>query len=329
MRSLRNRFSRWSAFTLIELLVVIAIIAILIGLLLPAVQKVREAAARMSCSNNLKQIGLALHNYHDTEGELPPSVMWNYSVGGWSNSTFDNRIGPNWAVLILPYIEQNNLFNQVSNAVQRFPNDGNTDWHVIANVEVKTYMCPSESQQSMFNHPASSVATWARGNYGASDSPRNFWGARDGRSPNGFGVSNGGVMSINFGTGIPRIADGSSNTIMVNHLRVGPDPRDGRGTWALGLPGTSITAAHATGDCNRPNDGRRPCDDVRLCVSRTNINMGCWSGGHGQGTAHSEHTGVVLASMGDASVQSVRDTVNGNVWRWLNSRDDGRSFSLD
>src|SRR6516164_8309873 len=109
------RYPRRRGFTLIELLVVIAIIAILIGLLLPAVQKVREAAARLQCQNNLKQLGLAAHNYHDVHKKFPPASTVPYAQqNDQSNNDALFPFGPNWAVLILPYIEQGNLYTQAN-----------------------------------------------------------------------------------------------------------------------------------------------------------------------------------------------------------------------
>ncbi len=143
------------AFTLIELLVVIAIIAVLVGLLLPAVQKVREAAARMQCSNNCKQIGLALANYESSYQKLPPasSIPW-YPTGQNQDAFLDftKPFGPNWAVLLLPYIEQNNLY-QLANpgsypgvpiTVGVAPTNANQTWRGIRANTVKTYLCPSD-----------------------------------------------------------------------------------------------------------------------------------------------------------------------------------------
>src|SRR5262245_46471154 len=110
MSSFRRTHRR--GFTLIELLVVIAIIAILIGLLLPAVQKVREAAARMSCQNKLKQLGLALHNYHDANSKLPPGAQGAVYPKPNPTNTTTTIVGTSWIVFALPYVEQDNVYKQ-------------------------------------------------------------------------------------------------------------------------------------------------------------------------------------------------------------------------
>jgi prepilin-type N-terminal cleavage/methylation domain-containing protein/prepilin-type processing-associated H-X9-DG protein len=154
---------RRRGFTLIELLVVIAIIGVLIALLLPAVQKVREAANRISCANNMKQLGLAIHNYHDTFKHVPP---WGFDFSGY-NPDPTNPLGPQTQghsaqILLLPFIEQDNLYATVRIDYSVIdPNQWPPNWAAVFglkgnpndNVEIKTYMCPSAPQRQLNYEP--------------------------------------------------------------------------------------------------------------------------------------------------------------------------------
>ncbi len=159
-------------FTLIELLVVIAIIAILIALLVPAVQKVRAAAANIQCTNNLKQLALACHNYHDANKKFPPAVLIQNGVNA---TTATQNFGPNWVVLILPYIEQGTMWTPaVQTSVNTYMATGDSLWNQVASNVLTVMICPFDASNHGFaytgtattnNAPNGAQANWAHGNY--------------------------------------------------------------------------------------------------------------------------------------------------------------------
>lgn len=191
-----SRHNGKKGFTLIELLVVIAIIAILIGLLLPAVQKVRAAASGMSCMNNLKQMGLALHNFEGSAARLPPLV------GGWGSSQYSLIWGPVFC-FILPQLEQQNLVNDMFNAGNA--NQTYAWWGGVNNDNpyskpIKSFRCPSDPSDT---NGVSSNTGWGTTSYGIN---AQVFGACN---------LNGNLTAWDAGRKIETIPDGSSNTIMI------------------------------------------------------------------------------------------------------------------
>jgi prepilin-type N-terminal cleavage/methylation domain-containing protein len=299
----------WRGFTLIELLVVIAIIAILIGLLLPAVQKVREAAARSQCQNNLKQIGLALQNYHDSNNQLPPSML-----SGSYGSRWDQGNGFNWAILILPYIEQQNLYNLL----------GASGLGIGVNT-IKTYSCPTDPFASTpYN---SGGVNYARGNYAANCGPAYGLNGGQGTVAQVGGTYQGdGIFQIGTGLTLAQITgqDGTANTIMVGEVRAGPNANDVRGTWSLSQVGASFIGGCPTGDCFGPNDTGCCSDDINnYCTDAPQQRMGCWSGGNGQANMRANHTAGANCVFVDGSVHLLNNSIDLTTYFWLLSRDDG------
>jgi prepilin-type N-terminal cleavage/methylation domain-containing protein/prepilin-type processing-associated H-X9-DG protein len=268
-----GRTAPWRGFTLVELLVVIAIIAILIGLILPAVQKVREAAARTACSNNLKQIGVALFTYHDQQEQFPPGGTDDHKPYGKSTSNV-NLYGSSWMVSILPQIEESSLYAawMLPGPRQGLVNPSGTynTVGVVNGVSISTYKCPSSPyprflsvsafDNSTYNYDISTFAGQVMaadyaGICGSAVMPPSYAGPAGRSVSGGWGgqtIDTGGVLFPFSSVRVMDISDGASNTLLVgegsnpNPLNDGNDWRfGGNFGWTAGMLGCGPPVSYA------------------------------------------------------------------------------------
>ncbi|MCA9039524.1 MAG: DUF1559 domain-containing protein [Planctomycetaceae bacterium] len=309
------RSSARRGFSLVELLIVIAIITILLALLIPAVQQARNNARGIQCKNNLRQIGIALNSYHELYNVYPPASIWarppgetldggRWAVGildrvglGYAPGSEPPRMMANWAIMLLPFLEEGNLENRYdpSKPVSDPVNEA------VRTQRIPTYSCPSDifnNDSNLFDRTEISSQPdnlYARGNYAINMGPNRGcfrhalggeveWpaGAGAGNCGDGFYVDGEriyedntqlwghGIAGVNKSFSYNDVPTGSSNFIAIDEVRAGVNKFDLRGTWALGFIGASVTARHGVvsfqEDGAGPNNQDPDSDDIFGCT---------------------------------------------------------------
>ncbi|MHC5541086.1 DUF1559 family PulG-like putative transporter [Singulisphaera rosea] len=337
---------RHRGFTLIELLVVIAIIAVLIALLLPAVQAAREAARRIQCVNNMKQLGLAMANYHDISNNFPPGRIWAPSKTQAFPTILAGVQNTPWFVLMLPQFEQQNLFNTFNFALgSEGPNAplplGYYANSTVSGVKVSVFQCPSDAENK-FQIPTSYVGgllsnvIMTKGNYAVS------WGNTNW----GQGQTSQSVLSVPYlqsafghkGTiNIASVTDGTSSTVFMAEVLQG-GLNDIRGTmWSSIGGGSSFMTRftpNGTTDYLGINNGFDQLSQTIFCTNDPVHQLPCAATtANGNNTAfsgsRSRHAGGINTLNGDGSVHFIKNTISAPIWVGLNTIAGSEVLSAD
>ena len=331
MTSRRRYVGPQHGFTLVELLVVIAIIGVLVSLLLPAVQAAREAARRAQCTSNMKNVALAVLNFHEARNHLPaPVTMFNIA----HEPLYPTRLFGNWAIDVLPFLEQQALAKSFTITPSvRLGEDVNK---VARGTALDVMRCPSDSARSdKFEGTHSQEGgNWARGNYGYNAFqfwPSQAWNEEAAGVTSSTSTPNlAQMIDFNVGMGIvstptsqkwtlARITDGTTNTIMLGEMRVGLSSQDRRGVWAMGMCGSNLHCRTAWNGAQNPNDCKIGVDDIYdiqkvkdelgdetlkgECMDAATVNSG-------QSVIRSVHPGGAFVALADGSVRFITDFVD-------------------
>lgn len=282
-------------FTLIELLVVIAVVSTLVSLLLPAVQQVREAARRMNCRNNLKQIGLALHSYHDARNAFPPGYI---TFGPYCNGATDTATGWGWAAFTLPHIDQGPLYEAINfNIPLQDPQNAR-----IVQATVPVYICPSDTLNGPFGVCDGS------GNTVAQAAPSSYAACVGGDETGATDARGAGVFYRNSPTRMADISDGTSSTILVGERAWS----NANGIWAGAMSGGTLMRGQQN-PCQPVIPGAwYPAATLILAHAHLNNALVDANGGAGMDDFSSRHPGGSNFVFADGSVHFIRSVPGDN-----------------